>query len=134
MQSDFNEHQRERLVSTITNQGYRIETYTYTVVRQTMFERFTTTKTGLQDPNHSSRKKDRRGRRDIRRRHGGRNFLILDQGKYDGAEDYWLQDEVTLEEGFPANEDETVVWIMDDHEVFVARRFKKGRRPRMRPG
>ncbi|OLP79747.1 cGMP-dependent protein kinase 1 [Symbiodinium microadriaticum] len=26
-------------------------------------------------------------------------------GKYDGAEDYWLQDEVTLEEGFPANEE-----------------------------
>ena len=58
VQSDLNEHQRERLVSTLTNQGYRIETYTYSIVRQTLFEHFATTKTGLQDPNlrHSSHK------------------------------------------------------------------------------
>ena len=71
-----------------------------------MFEEVATTKTGPQDPNirHSSHKKDRRGRRDISHRRGGRNFLILDQGEYDGAKGYWLQDEDTLEEGFVAND------------------------------
>ena len=77
VQSDLNEHQRERLV---TNQGCRIETYTCNVVRQTMFEQFATTKAGLQDPNmrRSSHKKDRRGRRYTHRRRGGCNFRILD--------------------------------------------------------
>ena len=51
MQSDLNEHQGERLVSTLTIKGYRIETCTCNVVRQTLFEQFATTKTGLQDPN-----------------------------------------------------------------------------------
>ena len=124
--------QSDRLVSALTNQGYRVETYTYPVVRQT----FAATRTGLQDPNirHSSHKKDRHGRRDQRRKRGGRNFLILDQGEYDGAEGVWLQDEDTLEKGFLALEDDTVFWMVDENEAFVARRFKKGRRPRMRPG
>ena len=61
VQSDLNETQRERLVSALTNQGYRIETYWYMVVRQTMFDQVATTRTGLQDPNirHSSHKQDR---------------------------------------------------------------------------
>ena len=41
---------------------------------------------------------------------------------------------MSLEEGFLANEDETVFWVMDEHEAWVARRFKRGKRPRMRPG
>ena len=51
-------------------------------------------------------------------------FLIY-IGEYDGAEGYWLQDEDTLEEGFLANEDETVFWVVDDHEAFAARRFRE---------
>ncbi|CAE7945371.1 RE2 [Symbiodinium sp. KB8] len=115
--------QRERLVSALTNQGYRIEAYSYPVVRQTMFDQFSATRTGLQDPNirHTSNKKDRHGRRDQRRRRGGRNFLILDQGEYDGADGFWLQDEDTLEEGFLAADDETVFWTIDDNEAFIAR-------------
>ena len=54
---------------------------------------------------------------------------ILDQKEYDGADGVWLQDEDTFEEGFLALEDETVFWMMDEIEAFVARRFKKGRRP-----
>ena len=106
------------------------------MVRQTMFDQFSATRTGLQDPNirHTSHKKDRHGRRDQRRKRGGRNFLILDQGEYDGADGFWLQDEDTLEEGFLAAEDETVFWTIDDNEAFIARRFKKGRRPKLRPG
>ena len=46
VQSDLNETQRERLVSALTNQGYRIETYTYPVVRQTMFDQFAATRAG----------------------------------------------------------------------------------------
>ncbi|CAE7470064.1 unnamed protein product, partial [Symbiodinium sp. CCMP2592] len=112
VQSDLNEMQRERLVTALTNQGHRIETYTYPVVRQTMFDQFSTTRTGLQDPNirHSSHKKDRHGRRDQRRKRGGRNFLILDQCEYDGVDGFWLQDEDTLEEGFLAAEDEEAVF------------------------
>ena len=106
------------------------------VVRQTMFDQFATTRTGLQDPNirHSSHKKARHGRRDQRRRRGGRNFLILDQGEYDGADGVWLQDEDTLKEGFLALEDDAVFWMMDEHEAFVARRLTKGRRTKMRAG
>ena len=110
------------------------------VVRQTMFDQFATTRTGLQDPNirhssHKNHKKDRHGRRDQSRRRGGLNFLILDLGEYDGADGAWLQDEDTFEEGFLALEDETVFWMMDENEAFVASRFfKKGKRPRMRPG
>ena len=104
------------------------------VVRQTMFDQFATTRTGLQDPNirhssHKNHKKDRHGRRDQSRRRGGLNFLLLDLGEYDGADGAWLQDEDTFEEGFLALEDETVFWMMDEIEAFVARRFKKGRRP-----
>ena len=38
------------------------------------------------------------------------------------------------EGGFLALEDETVFWMMNDNEAFVARRFKRGRRPNIRPG
>ena len=88
VQSQLNDNQKERLVSTLTNrQRYRIETYSYTVVRQTMFERFATTRTALQVPNirRSAHKQDRRARRDMLCKRGGRK-LPLDQGEYDGAE------------------------------------------------
>ncbi|CAE7945372.1 unnamed protein product [Symbiodinium sp. KB8] len=76
-----------------------------------MFDQFSATRTGLQDPNirHTSHKKDR-------------------HGEYDGADGFWLQDEDTLEEGFLAAEDETVFWTIDDNEAFIARSYRgKGR-------
>ena len=47
---------------------------------------------------------------------------------------YWLQDEDTLEEGFYGIDDEQIFCVMADNEAFLARRFKKGRKPRMHPG
>ena len=45
----------------------------------------------------------------------------------DRADGLWLQDEDTLDEGFLALEDESVSWMMDENEAFVARRFKRGK-------
>ena len=64
VQSNLNEQQCERWVSSLTSQAYRIETFSYLAVCQTMLDQFATTRTSLQDPNtrHSSHKKDRQGR------------------------------------------------------------------------
>ena len=78
VQSDLNENQRERLVSALTNQGYRIETRPCLINLRLQKLVYRILTFGV-----TSHMKDRHGRRDQRRRRGGSNFLIPDQGEYD---------------------------------------------------
>ena len=131
VQADLSENQRERLISSMTLTGTRIDTYQYEAVKAQVFELFCTTRTGLADPRlRTSVHGQHRGFRNSRNT-GGRSFAILDSGDYDGQFGYWVQDEDTFEEGFIAEDDEEeVFWQVDDNEAFVARRFK--RRPQLR--
>ena len=131
VQADLSENQRERLISSMTLTGTRIDTYQYEAVKAQVFELFCTTRTGLADPRlRTSVHGQHRGFRNSRNT-GGRSFAILDSGDYDGQFGYWVQDEDTFEEGFIAeDDDEEVFWQVDDNEAFVARRFK--RRPQLR--
>ena len=131
VQADLSENQRERLISSMTLTGTRIDTYQYEQVKAQVFELFCTTRTGLADPRlRTSVQGQHRGFRSNRTT-GGRSFAILDHGDFDGQFGYWVQDEDTLEEGFIAEEDEEdVFWQVDENEAFIARRFK--RRPRLR--
>ena len=63
----------------MTSQAYRIETFSYLAVCQTMLDQFATTRTSLQDPNtrHSSHKKDRQGR-EITAVGGAGRILIIE--------------------------------------------------------
>ena len=51
--ANLSEDQRERLVSSLSIRGYRIENSDYDTVKQTMREIFINTKTALDDPNVS---------------------------------------------------------------------------------
>ena len=131
VQADLSENHRERLISSMTLTGTRIDSYQYETVKSQVFELFCTTKTGLADPRlRTSVQGQHRGYRNSRNT-GGRSFTILDSGDYDGQFGYWVQDEDTLEEGFIAEDDEEdVFWQVDENEAFIARRFK--RRPHLR--
>ena len=120
---------RERLISSMTLTGVRIDTYQCEAVKLQVFELFCVAKTGLADPRlRTSRQGHGRFRNSTS---GGRSFAVLDSGDYDGQFGYWVQDEETLEECFIAEDDkEEVFWQINENEALVARRFK--RRPQLR--
>ena len=90
-QADLSENQRERLISSMTLTGTRIDTYQYEQVKAQVFELFCTTRTGLADPRlRTSVQGQHRGFRSNRTT-GGRSFAILDSGNFDGQFGYWAR-------------------------------------------
>ena len=87
--ADLNEHQRERLISTLSLQGVMLEQYTTTKLEDTFRDLFASAKTGFADPFVT------RGGRDHKR-----SYIMLDHGECDGTVGYWVQDEDELHEGF----------------------------------
>ena len=102
VQADLSENQRERLISSMTLTGTRIDTYQDEAVKAQVFELFCATRTGLADPRlRTNAHGQHRGFRNSRTT-GGRSFAILDSGDYDGQFGHWVQDEDTLEAAIAA--------------------------------
>jgi hypothetical protein len=119
--ADLSEAQRERMTSSLTLQGQRVQTYTFAVVREVMIELFCAPRSSLDNPNLRASGSEMKA------------FVVLDEGELDGADGYWVEDEETGEEGF-LNKFEDVFWTYDDMSwSWVARSFQ-GRRMRKGKG
>ena len=87
VQSDLNEQQRERFVSSMNIRQIAMPQYTYLQVKQLFLELFCVSRTGVADPN-------------------------IDEGEAEeGEEGFWVIDEETGEEGFTGLFTETDFWL-----------------------
>ena len=121
--ADLNEHQRERLISTLTQQGIVLEQYTTIKLEDTFRDLFASAKTGFADPFVT------RGGRD----HNKRSYIILDHGECDGNTGYWVQDEDELHEGF-YDVTAQVYWGYDeDADAWFSRKGGRLKRGKFKP-
>ena len=95
--SDLTEPQRERLTSTMTLKGIRIENYTFEAIKEVFLELFCAPRSSLDNP---SLRASGQGS-------GPRSFVVLEDGTMDGAAGHWVQDDETGEEGFIGETDDT---------------------------
>ena len=87
VQSDLNEQQRERFVSSMNIRQIATPQYTYLQVKQLFLELFALSRTGVADPNIAHRKRS--------------TFYIIEEGETkEGEHGFWVIDEETGEEGF----------------------------------
>ena len=98
VQSDLNEQQRERFVSSMNIRQIGMPQYTYLQVKQLFLELFCVSRTGVADPNIAHRKRS--------------TFYIIDKGETEeGEHGFWAIDEETGEEGFTGLYTETEFWV-----------------------
>ena len=87
IQSDLNEHQRGRFVSSVNIRQIAMPQYTYLQVKHLFLELFCVSRTGVADPN-------------------------IDEGEAEeGEQGFWVIDEETGEEGFTCLFTETDFWL-----------------------
>ena len=119
VQSDLNEQQRERFVSSMNIRQIAMPQYTYLQVKQLFLELFCASRNGVVDPNISHRKRS--------------SFRIIDEGETEeGEHAFWVIDEETGEEGFTRLFTETDFWVLVAKGTYSKRRlygrsFKKGK-------
>ena len=119
VQSDLNEQQLERFVSSMNIRQIAMPQYTYLQVKQLFLELFCVSRTGVADPNIAHRKRS--------------SFLIIDEGETEeGEQGLWVIDEETGEEGFTGLFTETEFWVLGAEGSYSKRRlygrsFKKGK-------
>ena len=111
--SDLTEQQRERLQSTLAQNGLRVENYTFQPVNDAFRELFCAPRSSLENP--SLRVNGQ----------GHRSFCVMEDGEIDGIIGYWVQDDETGEEGFMGEFDNNF-WVFDDMEsVWQTRPIRK---------
>ena len=103
--SDLSEAQRERLQSTLSLRGIRIEDYDFSIVKDVFLELFCAPKSSLDNP---SLRVSGQGTHQ-------RSFCVLEDGTLEGTSGYWVQDDETGQEGF-VGEFEDTFWTYDDTE------------------
>ena len=119
VQSDLNEQQRERFVSSMNIRQIAMPQYTYLQVKQLFLELFAVSRTGVADPNIAHRKRS--------------TFYILDEGETEeGEHGFWVIDEEIGEEGFTGLYTENEFWVLGAKGSYSKRRihgpsFKKGK-------
>ena len=98
VQSDLNEQQRERFVSSMNIRQIAMPQYTYLQVKQLFLELFCVSRTGVADPNIAHRKRS--------------SFYIIDEGETEeGEQGFWVIEKETGEEGFTSLFTETAFWV-----------------------
>ena len=110
--ADLNEQQRERFQSTMVLKGFRVNQYSFDLVREVMIELFVTAKTTLDNPN-------------IKAGNSSRSFCIIEEvTDAEGTDGYWVEDDETHEEGFlPETQD--IFWVYDEvNDVWNSRHFR----------
>ena len=94
-QSDLNEQQRERFISSMNIRQIAMPQYTYLQVKQLFLELFCVSRTGVADPNIAHRKRS--------------SFYMIDEGEAeDGEQGFWVIDAAgeQLWQAFRTNFDE----------------------------
>ena len=114
--ADLNEQQRERMTSAMALKNYRIEAYTFDLVREVFIELFCMPKSSIDDPS-------------LRTAIRHRSFCVIDDGTMDGTSGYWVEDDDTGEVGF-LPEFEDVFWIFDETSEAWASHHFRGRKIR----
>ena len=110
VQSDLNEQQRERFVSSMNIRQVAMPQYTYLQVKQLFLELFCVSRTGAADPNIAHRKRS--------------SFFIVDEGETEeGEQGFWVVDEDTGEEGFTGLYTENEFWVLGAKGSYSRRRL-----------
>ena len=95
--ADLSEVQRERITSTLTLRGLRVEEYTFRTLREAFIELFCAPRTSIENPNLRQPMT------------GGRSFLVIDTGDCEGTAGYWVEEDETGDVGF-LPEIEDIFW------------------------
>ena len=99
VQSDLNEQQQERFVSSMNIREIAMPQYTYLEVKQLFLELFRVSRPGVADPNVAHRKRS--------------SSYIIDEGEtQEGEHGFWVIDGGTGEEGFTGLYTETGFWVL----------------------
>ena len=94
--------------------GFRVNQYSFDLVREVMIELFVTARTTLDNPN-------------IKAVSSSRSFCIIDEvTDAEGTDGYWVEDDETHDEGFlPETQD--IFWVYDEvNDVWNSRHFRGG--------
>jgi len=119
VQSDLNEQQRERFVSSMNICQIAMPQYTYLQVKQLFLELVCVSRTGVADPNTAHRKRS--------------TFYIIEEGETEeGEHGFWVIDEEIGEEGFTGLYTENEFGVLGAKGSYSKRRlhgrsFKKGK-------
>ena len=110
VQSDLNEQQRERFVSSMNICQIAMPQYTYLQVKQLFLELVCVSRTGVADPNIAHRKRS--------------TFYIIEEGETEeGEHGFWVIDEEIGEEGFTGLYTENEFGVLGANGSYSKRRL-----------